>query len=82
MRLLVSPLVRSFQKLFDDSSFLDYIDSFRYPLSGEFSMAVDLVNNVRIPYDWGLEIGILDDVYRNYHVNKICQVDIANAYDH
>ncbi|MEM8673599.1 MAG: glycosyl transferase [Cyanobacteria bacterium P01_G01_bin.67] len=82
MRLLVSPLVRSLQKLFKDSPFLDYIDSFRYPLSGEFSMAADVVNNVRIPYDWGLEIGILDDVYRNYHVNKICQVDIANAYDH
>lgn len=82
MRLLVSPLVRSLQKLFPGSSFLDYIDSFRYPLSGEFSMAAEVVNNVRIPYDWGLEIGILDDVYRNYHVNKICQVDIANAYDH
>ncbi len=82
MRLLVSPLVRSLQKIFKDSAFLDYIDSFRYPLSGEFSMAADVVNNVRIPYDWGLEIGILDDVYRNYHLNKICQVDIANAYDH
>ncbi|WP_229638997.1 glycosyl transferase [Waterburya agarophytonicola] len=82
MRLLVSPLVRSFQKLFEDSDFLDYIGSFRYPLSGEFSMAADVVNNVRIPYDWGLEIGILDDVYRNYHVNKICQVDVADAYDH
>lgn len=82
MRLLVSPLVRSLQRLFPNSSFLGYIDSFRYPLSGEFSMAADVVNNVRIPYDWGLEIGILDDVYRNYHVNKICQVDIANAYDH
>lgn len=82
MRLLVSPLVRSLQRLFDESAFLRYIDSFRYPLSGEFSMTADVVSNVRIPYDWGLEIGILDDVYRNYHVNKICQVDIANAYDH
>ena len=45
-------------------------------------MAAEVVNNVRIPYDWGLEIGILDDVYRNYNLNKICQVDIANAYDH
>ncbi|MDJ0573444.1 MAG: glycosyl transferase [Pleurocapsa sp. MO_192.B19] len=82
MRLLVSPLVRSLKKIFKDNAFLDYIDSFRYPLSGEFSMAADVVNNVRIPYDWGLEIGVLDDVYRNYHLNKICQVDIANAYDH
>ena len=82
MRLLVSPLVRSLKKIFGDTPFLDYIESFRYPLSGEFSMSADAVNSVRIPYDWGLEIGILDDVYRNYHVNKICQVDIANAYDH
>lgn len=82
MRLLVSPLVRSLKRIFRDNAFLDYIDSFRYPLSGEFSMAAEVVNNVRIPYDWGLEIGILDDVYRNYNLNKICQVDIANAYDH
>lgn len=82
MRLLVSPLVKTLQTLYSDSSFLKYIANFRYPLSGEFAMSADVVNNVRIPYDWGLEIGILDDVYRNYHVNKICQVDIANAYDH
>ncbi|MGL5939502.1 MAG: glycosyl transferase [Waterburya sp.] len=82
MRLLVSPLVRSLKKMFKDNAFLDYIDSFRYPLSGEFSMVADVVNNIRIPYDWGLEIGVLHEVYRTYHVNKICQVDIANAYDH
>lgn len=82
MRLLVSPLVRSLKKTFHHSPFLDYLGSFRYPLSGEFSMTADVVTSVRIPYDWGLEIGILDDVYRNYHLNKICQVDIANAYDH
>lgn len=82
MRLLVSPLVRSLKTMFKDNPFLDYVDSFRYPLSGEFSMVADVVNNVRIPYDWGLEIGILHDIYRNYNLNKICQVDIANAYDH
>ncbi|MGV2829570.1 glycosyl transferase [Myxosarcina sp. GI1(2024)] len=82
MRLLVSPLVRTLQKMFEDNPFLDYIDSFRYALSGEFAMVSEVVNTIRIPYDWGLEIGVLYDVYRNYHLNKICQVDIANAYDH
>lgn len=81
-RLLVSPLVRSLKRIFPSNRFLDYIDSFRYPLSGEFSMKADVVNTIRIPYDWGLEIGVLYDVYRNYNSNKICQVDIANAYDH
>lgn len=82
MRLLLSPLVRSLQKMFPDNFFLDYIDSFRYPLSGEFAMAFEVVNTIRIPYDWGLEIGVLYDVYRNHNLNKICQVDIADAYDH
>lgn len=82
MRLLVVPLVRSLKKIFKDNAFLEYIDSFRYPLSGEFSMVVDVVKTIRIPYDWGLEIGVLYDVYRNHNLNKICQVDIANAYDH
>ncbi|VEP13469.1 Glucosyl-3-phosphoglycerate synthase [Hyella patelloides LEGE 07179] len=81
-RLLVSPLLRSLKKVVRDNTFLDYIDSFRYPLSGEFSMMVDVVNTIRIPYDWGLEVGVLYDVYRNYNLNKICQADIANAYDH
>lgn len=82
MRLLVTPLVRTLKKLFPNNPLLDYIDSFRYPLSGEFSMVAEVVNTIRIPYDWGLEIGVLCDVYRKYHPNKICQVDIANAYDH
>jgi glucosyl-3-phosphoglycerate synthase len=82
MRLLVSPLVRSLKKIYQDNPFLDYIDSFRYPLSGEFAMVTDVMKTIRIPYDWGLEIGVLYDVYRNHNLNKICQVDIANAYDH
>ncbi|MBE9043641.1 glycosyl transferase [Pleurocapsales cyanobacterium LEGE 10410] len=82
MRLLVTPLVRTLKDILKDNPFLDYVDSFRYPLSGEFSMVNEVVNNIRIPYDWGLEIGVLHDVYRNYNLNKICQVDIANAYDH
>jgi glucosyl-3-phosphoglycerate synthase len=82
MRLLVTPLVRSLKKIFRDNPLLDYIDSFRYPLSGEFSMVGEVVNTIRIPYDWGLEIGVLYDVYRNYNVNKICQADIAHDYDH
>ena len=82
MRLLVTPLLRSLKKMFADDPFLEYLDTFRYPLSGEFAMTSDVVNTVRIPYDWGLEIGVLYDVYRNYNLNQICQADIANAYDH
>ena len=58
------------------------MDSFLYPLAGEFSFRRDVLNDIRIPSDWGLEIGVLSEMYRNYSPNRICQVDIASTYDH
>lgn len=81
-RLLVTPLLRSLKKIFGKMQFLEYLDSYRYPLAGEFSMRADVFNNIRIPSDWGLEIGVLSEVKRNYSTNKLCQVDIADIYDH
>lgn len=82
-RLLVTPLIRSLKKVckgHDD--LLDYLDSFRYPLAGEFAMTAQVLNDIRIPSDWGLEIGVLSEMKRNYNENHICQVDIADVYDH
>ncbi|HLP97019.1 MAG TPA: glycosyl transferase [Sideroxyarcus sp.] len=81
-RLLVTPLVRSLQQLTGQLGFLAFLDSFRYPLAGEFSMSVDMARINRIPSDWGLEVGSLAEVYRNYSPHRVCQVDIAATYDH
>ena len=56
--------------------------SFRYPLSGEFSFRKNLLTDIRIPSDWGIEIGVLSEVYRSNSLARICQVDIADNYDH
>ena len=81
-RLLVTPLVRALKQIFGYNDYLEYIDSFRYPLAGEFCMQQDVVKTIRIPSDWGLEIGVLSEVHRNYSTNRICQVEVADAYDH
>ncbi|MEM6710300.1 MAG: glycosyl transferase [Pseudomonadota bacterium] len=81
-RLLVSPLIRTMKKVMGADPYLDYLDSFRYPLAGEFSMHVDVLKDLRIPSDWGLEVGVLSEVYRNYSTNRLCQVEIADNYDH
>ncbi|ARN73755.1 glycosyl transferase [Oceanicoccus sagamiensis] len=81
-RLFVTPLLRSLKKVCGYSDFLEYLDSFRYPLAGEFSMRVDVINDLRIPSDWGLEVGVLSEMKRNYATNRLCQVDIAEVYDH
>lgn len=81
-RLLITPLLRTLKKFFSDDAFIEYLDSFRYPLAGEFSMRADVTKTIRIPSDWSLEIGILSEVSRNNAVGRICQVDIADRYDH
>ena len=81
-RLLITPLLRTLKKFFGNDSFLEYLDSFRYPLAGEFSMRADVTKTIRIPSDWSLEIGILSEAARNNALGRICQVEIADRYDH
>lgn len=81
-RLLVTPLIRALKQTLGRVEYLDYMGSFRYALAGEFSMRSEVVPSLRIPSDWGLEIGTLSEMYRNCNSNRICQVDIADAYDH
>jgi len=81
-RLLVTPLIKALKKTVGHCDYLEYMDSFLYPLAGEFSFRRDVLNDIRIPSDWGLEIGVLSEMYRNYSPNRICQVDIASTYDH
>ncbi len=81
-RLLVTPLVRTLQNTLGHSENLDYMDSFRYPLAGEFCMRRDVMKGLRMPGDWGLEIGVLVEMLRNYSTRRICQVEIADIYDH
>ena len=81
-RLLVTPLLRALEKTIGNNEFISFIDSFRYPLAGEFSFRRRVLKDIRIPYDWGLEIGVLSEMFRNYAGNRLCQVDIADNYDH
>ncbi|MFT5013081.1 MAG: glucosyl-3-phosphoglycerate synthase [Patiriisocius sp.] len=83
-RLLVSPLVRALQINLDagQHEYLSFMDSFRYALAGEFSMRRDVMNGLRIPSDWGLEVGVLMEMLRNYSTRRICQVEVADIYDH
>ena len=81
-RLLVTPLIRSLQRIIGYHPLLVFFDSFRYPLAGEFSMDIDMARINRIPGDWGLEVGVLAEIYRNSSLRRVCQVDIAENYEH
>lgn len=81
-RLFLSPLLSAFRRLLGADPYLRYLASFRYPLSGEFAVQRDLASRMRLPSDWGLEIVSLFEVRRHRAPVRMCQVEIAERYDH
>ncbi|WP_321448145.1 glycosyl transferase [uncultured Cohaesibacter sp.] len=81
-RLFITPLLLALRKLIGNNEYLEYLQAFRYPLAGEFAMRTYMLPDMRIPSDWGLEIGVLSEVHRNFSSKAVCQVEIADIYDH
>jgi glucosyl-3-phosphoglycerate synthase len=81
-RLFVTPLVRALQRTLGPLPLLEFLDSFRYPLAGEVSMSTSMARRIRIPNDWGLEIGTLAEVFRSCSHQRVCQVELCDNYDH
>jgi glucosyl-3-phosphoglycerate synthase len=81
-RLFMTPLIRALEGMAPGNPYLRFLDSFRFPLSGEFAMDIDLARVNRIPGDWGLEVGVLAEVFRNCAVSRTCQVDLMDNYEH
>ena len=81
-RLLVFPLITALEKTIGKSDYLEFMKSFKYPLAGEFSFRRNILPELRISSDWGIEVGVLSEMQRNFSPQNICQVDLADSYDH
>jgi len=81
-RLLVFPLVQALREIFGSTPLLRCLAMFRYPLSGEFAADSRFLNGLAIAPDWGLEIGMLCDVFRHAPPQTVCQVDLGSNYEH
>jgi len=81
-RIFYTPLLRSLTKILGNRPFLDFLDSFRYALSGEFACIGELARSIRISPTWGLEVSMLSEVYQQANVNRVCQVEILDTYEH
>ena len=81
-RLLMRPLLQALGNMVGRNPFLSYLAAFRYPLAGELAFSADLLRRIRIPGDWGLEVGLLFEVLRQRSPRRICQVDIADRFEH
>ncbi|MFZ5572809.1 MAG: glycosyl transferase [Thermodesulfobacteriota bacterium] len=81
-RIFYQPLINALRRITGDSPFLTYLGSFRYALSGEFAMLCSLARSIRISPTWGLEVSLLNEVYQRTSPRRICQVEIAETYEH
>lgn len=81
-RLFYSPLIKALKKTYGTTDYLDYMDSFRYALSGEFAFIRTLARGIRISPTWGLEVSTLSEVYEKTSVRRICQTEIMETYEH
>jgi glucosyl-3-phosphoglycerate synthase len=81
-RLLMRPLLQALSDVVGRNPYLSYLAAFRYPLAGELALDADLLRWVRMPADWGLEMGVLFEIIRHRSSRRICQVDVADRFEH
>lgn len=81
-RLLYTPLINSLGKVYGRNKYIEYMESFRYSLSGEFSFIRSLARGIPISPTWGLEVSTLSEVYKSTSNKRICQTEIMETYEH
>jgi len=81
-RLFLHPILRALIDVLEhEPSFVRFLRSFRYPISGEFALTSDLARDLDIPGGWGIEIGVMSEIYHNASIKRICQTDLG-FYEH
>ncbi len=81
-RLLVFPLLQALREVFGSTPLIRFLAMSRYPLSGEFAADADFLRRLHVAADWGLEIGMLCDVFRHAPSQRFCQVDLGGNFEH
>jgi glucosyl-3-phosphoglycerate synthase len=79
-RLFYAPLVRTLVDA-NPEPVLQYLDSFRYALAGEFAATAGTARRIRVPRTWGLEVGTLGDAFDVAGFSGTAQVDLGR-YEH
>ncbi|MFB6153920.1 MAG: glycosyl transferase family 2 [Halodesulfurarchaeum sp.] len=76
LRLLFEPLVRTIAGE-TTAPLVQYLDSFRYALAGEMAMTASLARELRFQRQWGLEVGLLGEAFREAGFDGTAQVDLG-----
>lgn len=75
-RLLWMPLLETIRRTHHDA-LLQYLGGFRYPLAGEFALSANVADALRLPPGWGLEVGMLGEMFEHAGPRGTAQVDLG-----
>jgi len=81
-RLYLAPALLALEGLLGPLPLLGYLRGFRYALAGEVVLDLRLARGLPLAWDWGLEVAMLAEVRRQLSPRRICQVDLAESYEH
>ena len=76
------PLLRAVTAALGHHAWLTFLNSFRYPLSGELCLQTSLLGQLAFDPGWGIEIRLLHSLYRHAGAGTVCQAELCPAYDH
>lgn len=81
-RMHFLPLLEAFRQWTGGTPLLDFLSGFIQPLAGETALTAALAGDLEIPAHWGIEVGMLARVAALCPASEVCQVQIAERYDH
>lgn len=81
-RLMFQPLLRAWADLITEHPWPAFLQSMRYPLSGELCVEAALLEQLTFDEGWGVEVSFLHGLYRHAGPGAICQAELCPAYDH
>lgn len=82
VRLLWAPLLAIIREA-HSHPLLTYLDAFRYPLAGEFAVTAPIASRLRLHPGWGLEVGMLGEMFALAGPDGTAQVDLGrHRHDH
>lgn len=81
-RLFLAPLLHAVVRAAGHIPLVDFLLSFRYPLSGEVVLTRELAAQLPPTSGWSVELSHLCEVFRHVDPRDVCQVDGGTGYDH
>lgn len=81
-RLLVFPLLYALSAQDPSNDLLQWLLSFRYPLSGDVAMSSQVLPELDIADNWSYDLSLLRSVHRAQQSLDIYQTELSDNYEH